>query len=282
MSKTIAITGCSTGFGRVTALHMAGLGWKVFATVRREADGESLLSEASERGSAEHLTPVICDITDAEQVSAMGRIIAQAAPGLDALLNNAGTAFPAPLELIPLDALRSQMEVNVIGHMSVTQTLLPLLKAARGTIINVTSIGGRIGLPLIGAYNASKFAMEALSDVLRFELAPFGVRVVVIEPGTSATAIWETSGNRANELLGERADVKPYIPLIDSVNVYFREDVKNGFPVRLFAETVQKILDDPRPRTRYQVPRSVRWTILLRFLMPDLLWDRMMRKALKL
>ena len=282
MLKTIAITGCSSGFGRATALHMASRGWRVFASVRREADGDSLLSEASERGSAEYVTPLVCDITNAAQVSAMGRSIAEAGPRLDALLNNAGTAFPAPLELLPLDALRSQLEVNLIGHLSVTQTLLPLLKAGRGTIINVTSVGGRIALPLIGAYNASKFAMEAVSDVLRFELAPFGVRVVVIEPGTSATSIWETSGSRANELLGERADVKPYIPLIDSVNNHFREDVKHGFPVQLFADTVQKILDNPHPRTRYQIPRSVTWTILLRNLMPDLLWDRMMRKALKL
>ncbi|HKQ33543.1 MAG TPA: SDR family NAD(P)-dependent oxidoreductase [Thermodesulfobacteriota bacterium] len=282
MSKTIAITGCSSGFGRATALHMASRGWRVFASVRKEADGDSLLSEASERGSAEFVTPLVCDITSAAQVSAMGRSIAEAAPGLDALLNNAGTAFPAPLELLPLDALRSQLEVNLIGHLSVTQTLLPLLKAARGTIINVTSVGGRIALPLIGAYNASKFAMEAVSDVLRFELAPFGVRVVVIEPGTSATSIWETSVNRANELLGERADVKPYVPLIDSVNNHFREDVKHGFPVRLFADTVEKILDNPHPRTRYQIPRSVTWTIRLRNLMPDLLWDRMMRRALKL
>lgn len=281
MLKTIVITGCSSGFGRVTALHMASLGWRVFATVRKEADGESLHAEAGERGSAEYVTPLVCDITDAAQVSAMGRTIAEASPQLDALLNNAGTAFPAPLELIPLDALRSQMEVNVIGHMSVTQTLLPLLKAARGTIINVTSVGGRIALPLIGAYNASKFAMEALSDVLRLELAPFGVRVVVIEPGTSATSIWETSGNRARDLLEGSADRNPYMPLIDSINNHIREDIKRGFPPQRFADLVQEILNNPRPRTRYQIPRSVSWMILLRNLMPDRLWDRMMRRAIK-
>lgn len=281
MPKTIAITGCSSGFGRVTALHMASQGWRVFATIRNEADRESLLSEALERGSAEYITPLVCDITDAAQVSAMGGAIAEASPRLDALLNNAGTAFPAPLELIPLDALRSQMDVNVIGHISVIQTLLPLLKAARGTIINVTSVGGRIAFPLIGAYNASKFAMEALSDVLRLELAPFGVGVVVIEPGTSATAIWETSGNRAKELLEDGADRNPYTPLIDSINNHIREDIKRGFPPQRFADTVLEILTNPRPRTRYQIPRSVSWTILLRTLMPDRLWDRMLRRALK-
>jgi NAD(P)-dependent dehydrogenase (short-subunit alcohol dehydrogenase family) len=259
---------------------MASLGWRVFATVRKDADGESLISEASELGSAEYITPLVCDITDAVQVSAMGGAIAEAAPRLDALLNNAGTAFPAPIELIPLEALRSQMEVNVIGHVSVTQTLLPLLKAARGTIINVTSVGGRIALPFIGAYNASKFAMEALSDVLRLELAPFGVRVVVMEPGTSATEIWETSANRAMELLGNGADGNPYTPLIDSVNNQFREGIERGFPPQKFADTVEKILDNPRPRTRYQIPGSVSWTILLRTLMPDRLWDLMLRRML--
>jgi NAD(P)-dependent dehydrogenase (short-subunit alcohol dehydrogenase family) len=212
MSKAIVITGCSSGFGRVTAWHLARQGWLVFATIHKEADRASLLAEATRHGCAGRLRPAICDITNTEQVTALGRTVAEAVPQLDALLNNAGTSFPAPLELMALDELRSQLEITVVGHMAVTQTLLPLLKAAGGTIINVTSVGGRIATPIIGAYNASKFAMEAVSDVLRIELVPFGVRVIVIQPGSSATAIWQTSQNRASGLTQEASDHNPYMP----------------------------------------------------------------------
>lgn len=144
MSRAIVITGCSSGFGRVTALHLAQQGWRVFATIRKEADRASLLTEATKHGCAERITPVICDITNSEQIVALGQTVAEGVPQLDALLNNARTSFPAPLELITLDDLRSQLEINVVGHVAVTQRLLPLLKAAMGTIINVTSVGGRI------------------------------------------------------------------------------------------------------------------------------------------
>jgi NAD(P)-dependent dehydrogenase (short-subunit alcohol dehydrogenase family) len=278
MPKAIVITGCSSGFGRVTALHLARQGWRVFATIRKEADGASLLAEATQRGCAEHLTPVFCDITHPKLVAALGRTVAEATPQLDALLNNAGTAFPAPLELIGLDELRSQLEINVVGHVAVTQALLPMVKAARGTIINVTSVGGRIASPAIGAYHASKFAMEALSDVLRLELAHFGVRVVVIEPGGSATASWETSRHRAVRLT--QGD-NPYTPLIAAVENYFKQAAAQGFPPQLFADTVLKIVNQPHPRARYAVPGQVARMILLRTLLPDWLWDRMLRRALK-
>lgn len=281
MPKTIVITGCSSGFGRVTALHLAQQGWRVFATVRKEADRESLLAEATNRGCAASLMPVLCDITNPEQVAALERTVAEATPRLDALLNNAGTAFPAPLELIALDELRSQLEVNVVGQVAVTQALLPLLKAARGTIINVTSVGGRVAMPVIGAYNASKFAMEALSDVLRVELAPFGVRVVVIEPGGSATAIWETSQNRAAGLTQQDANHNPYAPLIATVQNYFNREAARGFPPQLFADTVLKILSQSHPRTRYPIPGQVGRMIRLRTLLPDWLWDRTLRRSLR-
>src|SRR5690349_12394503 len=128
MSKSIVITGCSSGFGRVTAFSLAQRGWIVFATVRKEADRADLLAEAAQKGCAELLKPVLCDITDAAQVAELGRVVAEAAPRLDALLNNAGTAFPAPLEMLAPDDLRKQLEINLIGHLAVTQALLPLLK----------------------------------------------------------------------------------------------------------------------------------------------------------
>lgn len=180
--KTVVIIGCSSGFGRVTALHLARHGWQVFATVRQESDQASLLSEAMAiaRSSSGRLVPVRCDITNAEAVTALSQTVAAATPRLVGLVNNAGAAFPAPLELLPLDALRAQLEINVVGHLAVTQALLPFLKAGGGTIINVSSESGRVVFPITGAYHMSKFALEAMSDVLRIELAPFGVRVVVL------------------------------------------------------------------------------------------------------
>jgi NAD(P)-dependent dehydrogenase (short-subunit alcohol dehydrogenase family) len=278
MPNNIVITGCSTELGRVTALHMASQGWTVFATVRRESDAAGLQAEAAGKGGPGTLEPVLCDITDPAQVAGLGQMLAARAPQLDALVNNAGTAYPAPLELLPPDELRAQLEVNLIGHLAVTQTVLPLLKAARGTIINVSSVGGRIALPVLGAYNISKFALEAFSDVLRLELAPLGVRVVVIEPSGSDTAIWETSRKRADIT---RVEQSPYKPLIASILKRSRAAAENGFPPQLFADTVFKIVNTPRPRARYPIPGSTGRSILMRRLLPDAWWDAMLRRSLK-
>jgi NAD(P)-dependent dehydrogenase (short-subunit alcohol dehydrogenase family) len=165
------ITGCSSGFGRATALHLASHRWRVFATVRKPADMAMLAQEAGRRKCADHVIPVLCDITNNKQVGTLSEVVTKAAPHLDALLNNAGTSFAGPVELLALDDLRAQMETNLIGHLAVTQTLLPLLKTGRGIIINVTSVLGHFAWPMTGAYAASKFALEALSETLRIELA---------------------------------------------------------------------------------------------------------------
>jgi NAD(P)-dependent dehydrogenase (short-subunit alcohol dehydrogenase family) len=281
-SKTIVITGCSSGFGRATARHLARQGWRVFATVRKHGDREGLLAEAAAQEAAERLTPVICDITQAEDVRNLARIVAAETPQLNALLNNAGTAYPGPLELLPLDDLRAQFELNVIAQMGVTQALLPLLKAGRGTIINVSSIGGRIASVINGPYCASKFAFEALSDTLRLEVAPFGVRVVVIEPGASPTSIWETGRKRGLAGLARReGGAGDYAPLVAAVEKFYARSAARGFPPERFAETVAEILGSLHPRTRYTIPRRVTWVIHLRRLAPDWLWDWGVRRALK-
>src|SRR5437660_420728 len=200
--KTIVITGCSSGFGRISALELAKRGWHVFATVRKEADQADLLAEAATLGCKENLTPLLGDITQTEQVAALTQTVKEQLAtmqtnSLDALLNNAGTASGGPIELVSLDDMRALFEINVIAHVAVIQHFLPLLKEARGTIINVSSVSGRIATPVTGVYSASKFALEAISDALRVELAPFGVRVVLIEPSSSPTNIWKTSIQRA-------------------------------------------------------------------------------------
>ncbi len=278
--KTIVITGCSSGFGRATSLHMAIQGWEVFATVRKEADQESLLSEAATLRCKEQLTPLICDITLSEQVAALAQTVAASTSRLDALLNNAGTTYAAPMELLAPNDLRAQFEINVIAHVAVTQALLPLLKAAKGTIINVSSVAGRIATPVLGPYAASKFALEAISDAWRVELAPFGLQVVVIEPDSYATSIWKTSTDRAIANM-EQYRGGPYERLFRAVEKFSDRAATHGHPPQEFADTVEKILTSHRPHTRYVLPRADIWTIRLHQLLPDRLWDRLVRRMLK-
>ncbi len=278
--KSIVITGCSSGFGRVTALHLARHGWYVYATVRKEADVENLLSEAARLGCKEQLMTVVCDITSPEDVAALSQVVDETTPRLHALLNNAGTAYAAPLELLALDDLRAQLELNVVAQVGVTQALLPLLKAARGTIINVSSVSGRIATPVVGAYAASKYALEAISDAWRAELAPFGVRVVVIEPTSSTTSIWNTSKGRSIERL-EAYREGPYKRLLNTMEKMVSRIDSTGFPPQLFADTVLHILTRRHPRARYVVPAKAVWTIRLRQLLPDWLWDRQIRRMMR-
>jgi NAD(P)-dependent dehydrogenase (short-subunit alcohol dehydrogenase family) len=282
MSKTIVITGCSTGFGRVTALHLARQGWRVFATVRKESDQDSLRAEASAQGVGERVTAILCDITEAEDVRRLAQTVTAATPQLHALLNNAGTAYPGPLELLPLDDLRAQLELNVVAQMGATQAFLPLLKAGQGTIINVSSIGGRIASVINGPYCASKFALEALSDTLRLEVAQFGVRVVVIEPGASSTAIWETSRKRGLAGLAQHeGGAGDYAPLVAAAEEFYARSAAHGFPPERFAEIVWKILGASHPRARYVIPGRVAWMIGLRRLVPDGWWDWGVRRVMK-
>jgi NAD(P)-dependent dehydrogenase (short-subunit alcohol dehydrogenase family) len=199
---------------------------------------------------------------------------------LDALLNNAGTAFPGPLELQPLADLRRQLEINVVAQVAVTQAFLSLLKAARGMILNVSSMGGRVAYPVTGAYHASKFALEALSDSLRMELRPFGVRVVVIEPGGSATAIWGTGEKNAGAIQADPG-VEAYRPLIERGLRLARASARRGFPPERFAELVARILDDPRPRARYALGRNAQVVLLVRRFLPDWAWDAIMRRVFR-
>ena len=275
-TKSIVITGCSSGFGRVTALHLARKGWRVLATVRKASDQQNLLDEwQSERGNGE-LIPIVCDLLKDEQVTDLRRVVANVTPRLDALLNNAGTVFPGPLETLPLRDLRAQLEINTVAHIAVTQALLPLLKAARGMILNVSSMGGRVAFPITGPYHASKFALEALSDALRIELAPFGVRVVVLEPGGSYTSIWGKG-----ETQGQVVDDSPsnaYRGLLESYMQISRRTAEGGFPPQRFAELVERVLATPHPRARYPLGRWVGSVITLRRLLPDWVWDAWVRR----
>ena len=178
------MTGASTGIGAAIARHLAGRGLRVFGTVRRAEDEIALTRDG--------VTALRMDVTDTASITRVRGEVERAlgTTPLIALVNNAGIPAAGPLELFPLDELRRVLEVNLIGVVAVTQAFLPLLKVSRGRIVNMSSVAGRGALPFVGPYTASKFGLEAISDSLRRELLPFGVRVIVIEPGSFKTAIW--------------------------------------------------------------------------------------------
>lgn len=285
--KTIVITGSSSGFGRSTALELARRGWHVFATVRKEADRESLLAEAA--NFQDHLTPLLCDITHEDEVAALVQQVetrlgaltgGHGVPRLDALLNNAGSAYGGPIELMPMDDIRAQFELNFFAQVAVTRAFLPLLKAGHATIIYVSSVSGRISIPVTGVYSSSKFALEGLCDALRIELAPFGIHVVLIEPASSPTSIWKTSLQRSMDSLAKHKESGPYMRLLQMAEKSATQSSKTGFPIQKFADTIVRILSTSHPRARYGVPNSANALMLLRRLLPDALWDWLLRRAI--
>jgi NAD(P)-dependent dehydrogenase (short-subunit alcohol dehydrogenase family) len=272
--RSALITGASTGIGRATALWLDSRGWRVFAGVRREEDAESLREEGSER-----LLPLILDVTSAEQIGAAAdRIAADGdGPGLHGLVNNAGIAVPGPLETLPIDDFRRQIEVNLTSHVAVTQAMLPSIRAARGRIVFNTSIGGLLAIKMFGAYSASKFALEAVGDTFRQELAPWGIQVSIIEPGSIATPIWKRGVSEADTLVArsseeEKALYPKYIARYEKVA---RSAEARGIPPEKVAATIEKALTSSRPRTRYLIGLDARGQALLRRLLPDRVTDRL-------
>src|SRR5882672_2744572 len=184
VNRGVVVTGASTGIGAALVRHLAGRGFRVFGTVRR-AEDEAGLERAG-------VAAVRMDVTDTASIARAREQVERALAGapLAGLVKNAGIPAAGPLEMFPLDELRRVLEVNLVGAVAVTQAFLPLLKASRGRIVNMSSVAGRGALPFLGPYAASKFGLEAISDSLRRELLPFGVKVIVIEPGSFKTAIW--------------------------------------------------------------------------------------------
>jgi len=281
LPAAVLITGASTGIGRATALHLDRRGFRVFAGVRRGVDADGLRSEGSER-----LAPILLDVTDIGSIEAAAKTVS-AEPGghgLAGLVNNAGVALGGPLEFVPLDELRRQLEVNTIGPMAVTQHFLPLVRQARGRIVFVSSIGGRFSNPIIGPYCASKFALEALADALRMELAPSGIHVSVIEPGAVKTMIFEKAGpygDLALERLPEEGK-RLYGKMGRAVLDFFAKMEGSAIPPERVARGIEHALTAARPRTRYLVGIDARIQALLAWLLPDRVRDALSRRLLGL
>ena len=251
----VVITGASTGIGRATALHLDTQGYTVFAGVRGDAAGEELRSAASDR-----LTPLRIDITDDESIKAAAQQVQAAGPALAGLVNNAGVVVAGPIEYLPLEELRRQLEVNLIGHVAMTQAMLPLLRAGRGRIVNLSSIGGRLANPFIGAYVASKFALEGLSDSLRRELRPLGVKVSVVEPGSVATEIWRKGDEEAEQVLDRipPEGLQVYGEGIAAAQKAASQLAQQAISPEEVAKVIAHALSAGRPKTRYVVGRDAR------------------------
>jgi len=257
----VVVTGASSGIGEACARRLAGLGFHVFAGVRKPEDGERLQREIP------GVTRLMIDVVDADSIAAAAQTVSEAtgAAGLAGLVNNAGVAVPAPIEHQPIEDFRRQIEINLIGQVAVTQAFLPQLRAGRGRIVNMSSIGGKVAVPLLGAYAASKFGLEGFSDSLRRELKPWGIHVAVIEPGTIATPIWDkgvTSGDELEASMSEQAK-RDYGPLIATVRRASEQGAKTGLPPDAVARDVAHALTAKRPKTRYLVGKEAKSRALL-------------------
>jgi NAD(P)-dependent dehydrogenase (short-subunit alcohol dehydrogenase family) len=274
--RAALITGASTGIGRAAALRLDAAGWRVFAGVRREEDADSLRGAGSER-----ISPLILDVTDPGQIAAAAEVVGAEPDGLAGLVNNAGVAIPGPLETIPLDELRRQVEVNLIAQVAVTQAMLDPIRRAHGRIVFISSIGGRIAFPFTGAYHAAKFGIEAVGDVFRQELRPWGIRVAIVEPGSIDTPIWERGERAADEQSDSRRE-SLYGQAIEKYREVVRQTAARGISPEKVAGRIEHALSAGRPRTRYLVGLDAKVQARVRPLVPTPVWDRVVARVMGL
>ena len=274
--RSIVITGVSSGIGYGAAKEFARNGYRVFGSVRREEDAERL---GAELGAG--FVPLLFDVTDREAVLGAAERVGEVlgGSGLAGLVNNAGTAIGGPLMLQPLDEVRRHFEINVVGMISVTQAFLPLLGARKprrrepGRILNMSSVGGKIASPFIGAYAGTKHAVEGISDSLRRELLLYGIDVIVIEPGAVRTEIWDKGAVAA-----EMYDDTDYAEPLARFGEYAQGLAKNGYTPEQFGRYVREVFEKRRPRTRYAIsPRKLTGFTLPR-LLPDRWLDRLIAR----
>jgi NAD(P)-dependent dehydrogenase (short-subunit alcohol dehydrogenase family) len=260
--RSVLVTGASSGIGAACAERLGRAGWHVFAGVRKQG--------AAPAGTTE----LLLDVTEAGAIEAAAAAVGDR---LDGLVDNAGIAIAAPLEHLPLDELRRQLEVNVVGQLAVTQALLPALRAARGRLVIVGSIAGTSALPFLGPYAISKFALEAMADALRVELAPDGIHVSLIRPGTIATPIWSKPQPVADTLSEEA--LQRYGARLAAMRKFAAARAARAAPVQSVAKAVEHALTAERPHTRYLVGRDARIRAAVERL-PDRWRDRVVSRAL--
>ncbi len=276
--RSILITGASTGIGAACAVGLAKRGYEVFAGVRKPEDGERLEEQAGQG-----LTPLELDVTRDDTIQAARKTIEAAvgSRGLYGLFNNAGISVNGPLEFVPLEDLRWQLEVNVVGQLAVTQAFLPLVRQAKGRILTTGSVGGFVATPILGPYNMSKYAMEAFSDALRIELKPQGIEVVLLEPAAIATEIWDKGAKEAESF---EKDAPPelferYGAFVDGAKGFVEDAKRRASPPQVVLDAVVHALESPKPKTRYVMGDGATQRQILRRL-PDRWRDSVILKAL--
>lgn len=272
-TKTVVITGASSGIGRSSVARMVQSGWQVFATVRKTQDGDQLVSDFGTT-----VTPVIMDVTNPASITAAAEQIASQLRdgGLDGLVNVAGVGRVRPVEYMSHDDLQEIFEINVFGQIAVTQALLPLLRASRGRIVNVSSVGAHIAIPFGSLINASKSAFGILNDTLRLELHPFGIHVSVVEPGAIRTpAVEKTLGDIEAVIrsLPPQGAAEYESMLRDFVRSGYEREM-NGSSPDVVAQAIQHALTAKRPRTRYLVGKHASLLVALAKFLPDRLLDK--------
>jgi NAD(P)-dependent dehydrogenase (short-subunit alcohol dehydrogenase family) len=256
--RAVVVTGASTGIGRATVLELVSAGYEVFATVRREADAESLRQQFPEL-----VTPVIMDLLDEDSVRAAGEVINSGGP-LFGLVNNAGAALPGPLETIPIEVFRRQIEINLTGQLLVTQVMLPALHRSAeqigdARIIMIGSIGGRLSGPILGGYGAAKHGLVGLSSSLRAELAPFNIKVLLIEPGAIATPIWERGRAAGDELQSRDSKTNArYADQIEAATKMAKRLAESGPDPSVPAKIILYALQSKNPPPRQVVGREAK------------------------
>jgi NAD(P)-dependent dehydrogenase (short-subunit alcohol dehydrogenase family) len=268
--KAVLITGCSSGIGRETALHLAGLGpYTVYATARRV----ETLADLEEAGCR----TLALDVTDEDSMRAAVAAVEEAEGAVWALINNAGYSQSGAVESLPIDSLRRQFETNVFGLVRMCQLVLPAMRAkGTGRIVNLGSMGGKLTFPGGGAYHATKYALEALSDAMRFEVAGFGIRVVLIEPGLIVTNFGETAVSTIDaDTDGPYAKFNAQVAE-STAGVYEGPMARLGGGPEAVARKIATALEAARPRARYTVTSSAKLAIGQRRLLSDRMWDRVM------
>ena len=276
--SSILITGASTGIGAACAIGLAKRGYRVFACVRKPDDGARL-----ERAAGSGLEWVTMDVTDLAAIHSAAETVRAALNGdpLNTLFNNAGVLVVAPLELLDLDDLRYQLEVNVVGPLAVTQAFLPDIRAAKGRIITTGSIGGFGTTPLLGPYCMSKYAVEAFNDALRMELAPQGIKVILLEPASIATGIWDKSTKSTTALLDRapKRRVERYEDFFTGMDEYAESAKQRASDPRVVLASLIDAIESPRPKSRYIMGEGAWLRRVLRHL-PDYWYDSLVLKSL--
>ncbi|MDT5211137.1 MAG: hypothetical protein QOF67_3552 [Mycobacterium sp.] len=270
---SVLVTGASRGIGKSIVEHLASRGWDVIAGVRSERDAGVVTALDPQR-----ISSVILDVTDADHIAALNESLPER---LDAIVNNAGIVVSGPMETVTTDEWRKQLEINVIGQLAVTKAVLPRLRKSRGRVVFISSVNGQLSMPLVGAYCASKFALEAAAEALRMELRPWHIGVAIVEPAQTDTDMWRT----ANEMV-EQAEATL---TAEQRNLYgrhiagFKKTIplsqKLAVPAEKVSAVVEEALTARRPRARYVVGMGPKLQVALMTNLPAWARDRVLRRV---